>query len=69
MFTYPKTDLDTAEKVRSLLGGYWTEAYEGRDQIANIVDARIQLWNDAVNAWDDAVKRDRKSTRLNSSHT
>ena len=56
MFTYPKTDLDTAEKVRSLLGGYWTEVYEGRDQVADIVDARIQLWNDAVEAWDDTVK-------------
>lgn len=55
MFIYPKTDLDKAETVRSLLGGYWNEVYEGRDQVADIVDARINLWQDAVEVWNEAV--------------
>ena len=55
MFTYPKTDLDRSEVVRSLLGGYWNEVYEGKDQVADIVDARINLWQDAVEVWNEAV--------------
>jgi len=56
MFTYPKTDLDKAEIVRSLLGGYWNEVYDGKDQVSDIVDARIVLWKDVFEAWEEAVR-------------
>lgn len=54
MFEYPKTDLDVAEKVRSLTGGYWIDIYEGKDQIEDLVDARTTLWKDAMSVWKEA---------------
>jgi len=54
MFKYPSTDLDVAEKVVALTGGYWTEIYEGRDQIQDLVGARTTLWKDALNVWKEA---------------
>ena len=61
MIVYPKNDLDKIEKMVSLLGGYWTESYEGRDQIRDIVASRSKLWRQALVSWEEAVKsRSRK---------
>ena len=54
MFEYPKTDLDVAEKVRALTGGYWIDIYEGKVQIEDLVDARTTLWKDAMSVWKEA---------------
>ena len=54
MFEYPKNDLDVAEKVRALTGGYWIDIYEGKDQIEDLVDARTTLWKDALLVWKEA---------------
>jgi hypothetical protein len=61
MIVYPKNDLDKIEKMVSILGGYWSESYEGRDQIRDIVSSRSKLWQQALISWEEAVKsRSRK---------
>lgn len=61
MIVYPKNDLDKIEKMVSILGGYWSESYEGRDQIKDIVASRSKLWRQALISWEEAVKsRSRK---------
>lgn len=62
MFTYPKTDLDKSETVRSLLGGYWNEIYEGKNQVTDIVDARTGLWKDSLEAWEEAERSKNRFT-------
>lgn len=54
MFEYPKIYLDKAEDVRALAGSYWTEIYEGKDQVEDLVDARNTLWKASMSAWKDA---------------
>jgi len=44
MFKYPKDDLDVTSKTTSLVGGYWNEVYEGKDQVSDLVAARNTLW-------------------------
>jgi hypothetical protein len=36
-FTYPSTDLDSADKMMSLLGSFWADTYQGNDFVSDLV--------------------------------
>jgi len=56
MFKFPKDDLDTPDKAKALIGGYWSEVYDGKDQIQDLVYARNTLWQQARDEWEDAYR-------------
>ena len=56
MFEFPRDDLDTPNKAQALMGGYWAEVYEGKDQIQDLVYSRNTLWQQARDGWEDAYR-------------
>ena len=56
MFQFPKDDLDTPSKATSLVGGYWIEVYEGKDQIYDLVASRNTLWQQSRDSWDEVYR-------------
>ncbi len=56
MFIYPKDDLDTPSKAGALVGGYWIEVYEGKDQVEDLVSARSTLWQQARDEWEEVYR-------------
>ena len=56
MFKFPKDDLDTPDKAKALIGGYWSEVYDSKDQIQDLVYARNTLWQQARDEWEDAYR-------------
>lgn len=56
MFQFPKDDLDTPSKAGSLVGGYWIEVYEGKDQITDLVTSRNTLWQQARDSWEEVYR-------------
>lgn len=56
MFQFPKDDLDTPDKAESLVGGYWLEVYDGKDQIEDLISSRTTLWQQARDTWDETYR-------------
>lgn len=56
MFEFPKDDLDTPSKPAALVGGYWIEVYEGKDQIQDLVYSRNTLWQQARDEWNEVYR-------------
>ena len=56
MFEFPKDDLDIPGKPASLVGGYWIEVYEGKDQIQDLVYSRNTLWQQARDGWNEVYR-------------
>ena len=56
MFQFPKDDLDTPSKSTALVGGYWIEVYEGKDQIQDLVYSRNTLWQQARDEWEEVYR-------------
>ena len=56
MLVYPENDLDVIDKVKALLGGYWSDVYAESDQIDHLVAARSTLWKESNSSWVEAGK-------------
>lgn len=56
MFKFPKDDLDVPSKTTSLVGGYWNEVYEGKDQVSDLVSARNTLWQQIRDYWEEIYR-------------
>ena len=47
-YIYPSTDYDRAKNLLALLGTFWYELYEGRDQVLSIAAAKGQVENQTL---------------------
>ena len=56
MIVYPENDLDVIDKIKALLGGYWSDIYTESDQIDHLVSARATLWKESNSSWVEAGK-------------
>jgi hypothetical protein len=56
MFKFPKDDLDVPSKTTSLVGGYWNEVYEGKDEVSDLVSSRNTLWQQVRDYWEEVYR-------------